>query len=355
MIKILSLIFFGLFFNIYPLFNIQPRKSITYQKNNKIITRELAFIPQTEKQKKKNIQYIKSLYREFISSNFIKPGIPITLGRNSKNEISHINLNNMENDAVIFAIMRHMPSTANQQGSSSTAETDVLLATQNNPQILGISLIEKCLNLMICSANQKRNYITAALINICNSNIYISDKFNEQDFGDLKNQPIKEIIKNPKFQRAFVNKDIPLPNGESGDQVIKRFISGLQEVLPIAQKEKKLPIIISNRGTMNWFCRYALDNYNLPLIMPDNLSIILCAYFPSNNTVSLVVDNNNIPVLLTYFELLQIALSPINSNIFSNLINQQIIMDTNNIIESKQNKHEQTNTIVEFSLVNHNL
>ena len=79
----------------------------------------------------------------------------------------------MENDAVIFAIMRHMPSTANQQGSSSTAETDVLLATQNNPQILGISLIEKCLNLMICSANQKRNYITAALINICNSNIYI--------------------------------------------------------------------------------------------------------------------------------------------------------------------------------------
>ncbi len=162
-------------------------------------------------------------------------------------------------------------------------------------------------------------------------------------------------MKNPKFQQAFMNKDIPLPNGESGDQVIKRFISGLQEVLPIAQREKKLPIIISNRGTMNWFCRYALDNYNLPLIMPDNLSIILCAYFPSNNTISLVVDNNNIPVLLTYFELLQIALSPVNSNIFSNLINQQIIMDTNNIIESKQNKHKQTNKIVEFSLVNYNL
>ncbi len=173
MIKTLSLILFGLFFNIYSLFNIQPRKSITYQKNMKIITLEQAFIPQTEKQKKKNIQYIEYLYRKYISFNLIKPGMPITLERNSKNEISHINLNDMGNDAIIFAIMRHMPSTANQQGNSSTTETNVLLATQNNPQILGISLIEKCLNLMICSANQKRNYITAALINICNSNIYI--------------------------------------------------------------------------------------------------------------------------------------------------------------------------------------
>jgi len=201
-------------------------------------------------------------------------------------------------------LLRHGQTNLNRDGKYQSAfDKDLNEFGISQAEFLGKRL--KSYNIdVIYSSDLKRVVETSEIINkYINTEIIVKEEFREINMGVWDTLTLEERhISHGDYAKAWDKhlKDLPYPDGECGEDVCKRAIKVIDEI--ILKKEYKNVAIVTSGGTIAILLSdfLGLDQHKRFNMDIDNCSINIVKYDVTNNkiTVKCINDTGHLDELI---------------------------------------------------------
>lgn len=183
-------------------------------------------------------------------------------------------------------LLRHGQTNINRDGRyQSAADKDLNDFGRRQAELLGKRLKNYSIDIMY-SSDLKRVMETSEIINkyIC-KDIIIKEELREINMGQWDTLTIEErYINNEHYAKQWHKhlEDLPYPDGECGEDVCKRVLKVIDEII---EKNYKDVAVVTSGGTIAVLLSYflGLEQYKRFNMNIDNCSISIVKYDVKNN------------------------------------------------------------------------
>lgn len=192
-------------------------------------------------------------------------------------------------------LLRHGQTNINRDGKyQSAVDKDLNELGRRQAELLGKRLENHSIDI-IYSSDLKRVVQTSEIINkYINTGIIVKKEFREIDMGEWDTLTLeKRYISHGDYAKEWAKqlKDLPYPNGECGEDVCKRAMKVIDEIV---EKEYNDVAIVSSGGTIAILLSgfLGLDQHKRFNMDIDNCSISAVNYNVNNNKMTVKCIND---------------------------------------------------------------
>lgn len=192
-------------------------------------------------------------------------------------------------------LLRHGQTNINRDGKyQSAVDKDLNEVGKRQAELLGKRLKNHSIDI-IYSSDLKRVVETSEIINkYINSEIIAKKEFREIDMGAWDTLTLEErYVSHGDYSKEWAKqlKDLPYPDGECGEDVCKRAMKVIDEIV---EKEYKNVAIVSSGGTIAiLLSRFlGLDQHKRFNMDIDNCSISIVKYNVIDNKMTVKCIND---------------------------------------------------------------